>query len=85
MIQKLVFLLTVILYAFLVSSCSSIQTAGSIVKPAGYENEKTGWLQKNLPSLEKLSNLIPPPTDARMKWDETQKRQKDGYRAEEGF
>jgi hypothetical protein len=62
-----------------------MQTAGSIVKPAGYETEKTGWLQKNLPSLEKLSNLIPPPTDARMKWDETQKRQKDGYRAEESF
>jgi len=62
-----------------------MQPSVSAVRPAGYENEKTGWFQKNLPSFETLSNLIPPPNDARMKWDERQKKQRDGYRAEDGF
>jgi hypothetical protein len=57
----------------------------SAVRPAGYESEKTGWVQRNLPSLETLSNMIPPPTEARTKWDESQKKQRDGAHTEEGF
>lgn len=77
--------LGVVFCAFVMSSCSSMQSSVSAVRPAGYENEKTGWLQKNLPSLETISNIIPPPNDARLKWDETLKKQKDGNRAEQGY
>jgi hypothetical protein len=74
----------VVLSMFLVSSCSSTLSSVSAVK-AGYENEKDGWISRNIPSLEKLSNMIPPPTEARMKWDETQKKQKEGNRTEDGY
>ncbi|MCL5122926.1 MAG: hypothetical protein M1511_00215 [Deltaproteobacteria bacterium] len=70
-------------YVALLSSCSSVQT--SALRPAGYENEKTGWIQRNLPSLEKLSNMIPPPTDARNKWDEMQNKQRGNNQPEERF
>lgn len=75
--------MVVTFHGLVLSSCSSMQT--SAIRPAGYETEKTGWIQKNLPSLETLSNMIPPPTEARNKWDEIQKRQRDGARNEEGF
>lgn len=76
--------LGVVLSMFGVCSCSSTLSSVSAVK-AGYENEKSGWISRNIPSLEKLSNMIPPPTEARTKWDETQKKQREGNRTEDGY
>ncbi|MGC8605792.1 MAG: hypothetical protein ACP5VS_19175 [Desulfomonilaceae bacterium] len=71
--------------SLLFSSCSSMQTPASAVRPAGYENEKPGWIKRNLSSLETLSSMIPPPTEARTKWDETLKKHRDGNNSEAGF
>jgi len=60
----------------LLSSCTSLGSKlrlGSPIK-AGYEGEAPGWASRNLPGVKTLSNLIPPPTDARMQWDEWQKK-----------
>ena len=75
--------LGVAVHVFFLASCSSVQT--SALRPAGYEDEKAGWIQRNLPSIEKLSNMLPPPTDDRTKWDEIQNKQKVGAKPEQGL
>lgn len=60
----------------LVTSCTTIR-AGSPVK-AGFEAEEPSWALRYIPGLKTLSDLIPPPTEARMKWDEWQKDKNKG-------
>lgn len=60
----------VLTFPFL-TSCTTLR-AGAPVK-AGFEAEEPGWALRHIPGLKALSNLIPPPTDARLKWDEWQK------------
>lgn len=58
------------------ASCSTL-TTGSAVK-AGFESEEESWLSRKIPGVKALSNMIPPPTDARLKWDQYNKdKQKD--------
>lgn len=59
-----------------VTACSSLRTT-SAVKASYQEDQKEGWMARNIPGLKTLSDLIPPPNEARMKWDERQKRQGD--------
>jgi hypothetical protein len=64
----------------LLTSCSSLRL-GSPVK-AGFEAEEEGWASRNIPGVKKLSELIPPPTEARQKWDERQKQRHDTWKKE---
>lgn len=59
----------------LLTSCSGLRL-GSPVK-AGFEAEEEGWATRNIPGVKKLSELIPPPNEARQKWDERKKQQND--------
>ncbi len=56
-----------------ITSCTTLR-AGAPVK-AGYEIDETSWALRYIPGLKTLSDLIPPPTEARTKWDEWQKTQ----------
>jgi hypothetical protein len=56
----------------LLSSCSTLRV-GAPVK-AGYEVEEPSWALRYIPGLKAVSDLIPPPNEARMKWDEAQKK-----------
>jgi hypothetical protein len=56
----------------LLTSCSTTQV-GTPVK-AGYEVEKPSWPMRYIPGLKAVSDFIPPPNEARLKWDEAQKR-----------
>jgi hypothetical protein len=65
--------------ALFASSCSTLRS-GSPVK-ARYDAEKPvfdaeegGWAYRNIPGVKALSNFVPPPTEARTKWDEWQKK-----------
>jgi hypothetical protein len=77
MIGRLVALM-VLLSVPLVTSCTALSArpAGKPV-PAGYEPDKPGWAEKYVPGLKRVSNLLPPPTEARLKWDERMKRQQN--------
>lgn len=56
------------------TSCTGLRL-GNPVK-ASYEREaEDGWILKYIPGLKALSNIVPPPSDARKEWDERQKRQ----------
>lgn len=66
-------LVVAILTVPFVTSCASTGTA-TFMK-AGFEQEdKEGWASKYLPGGSFLSKLLPPPTEARLEWDEHQKR-----------
>lgn len=56
----------------LLTSCSTLQV-GAPVK-AGYEVETPSWPMRYIPGLKAISDFIPPPNEARQKWDEAQKR-----------
>lgn len=57
----------------LLSSCATTGTADFI--KAGFEEEEPeGWASRYIPGVKTLSKLIPPPSEARIKWDEQQKR-----------
>ncbi len=56
----------------LLTSCSTLRV-GAPVK-AGYEVEQPSWALRHIPGLKAVSDFIPPPNEARMKWDEAQKK-----------
>jgi hypothetical protein len=65
--------------ALFASSCSTLRS-GNPVK-AGYAPEKPafdveegGWAYRNIPGVKALSDFVPPPNEARTKWDESQKK-----------
>ena len=70
-LNSLLFVAALLAMAFL-SSCSGLRT-GSPVK-AGFDAEDEGWASRNIPGVRKLSDLIPPPSEARQKWDDRQKQ-----------
>jgi hypothetical protein len=68
----------------LATSCTSLR-APKLVK-AGYEAEKEeAWASRYIPGASALSNLVPPPTDARTKWDEYQKRHDEGGQRQDRY
>jgi hypothetical protein len=44
---------------------------------AGVKKKKShpGWAERFIPGWRAASSILPPPTEARIKWDERQKRQ----------
>ena len=56
------------------TSCSSLRS-GNAVKVAYEANENDGWMTRKIPGLKTLSNLIPPPSEATVTWDQPQKKQ----------
>lgn len=68
--------------AFLSSSCSTL-TASTPVK-ASFDSEEDSWLARKIPAVKSLSNMIPPPSDARLKWDQyNQGKRNDTFKADE--
>lgn len=68
-----VLVFAVVLFLSLTISCSTIQ--GFKTVKAGYDTEdEEGWASKYIPGVRAVSKFIPPPTDARKKWDERYKR-----------
>lgn len=61
----------------LLTSCTTLQV-GTPVK-AGYEVEQPSWPVRYIPGLKTLSDLVPPPNEARLKWDEAQKKRGNPY------
>jgi hypothetical protein len=57
-----------------ITSCSSMRS-GNAVKATYEVDENDGWMTRKIPGLKTLSKLVPPPTEARIKWDQRQKRQ----------
>lgn len=68
--------------AVLGSSCSTL-TASSAVK-ASFDSEEDSWLAKKIPAVKSLSNMIPPPSEARLKWDQyNQGKRNENSKAED--
>lgn len=57
------------------TSCSSLRV-GAPVK-AGYEVEQPSWPLRYIPGLKAISDFVPPPNEARRKWDEAQKKREN--------
>ncbi len=72
--MKIISLVSVaaVMALILLTSCSTLRV-GSPVK-AGYEVEEPSWALRYIPGLKAISDLIPPPNEARTKWDEAQKK-----------
>ncbi len=68
--------LVILLVLLLAASCTSLRS-GKAVKAAYEANESGGWLSRNIPGVKRLSEIVPPPTDARRQWDERMRRQTD--------
>ena len=63
-----------ILALLMTTSCTGLR--GAKLLKAGYQGEdgEQSWAVKYIPGVRSLSNLIPPPTDARREWDERQRK-----------
>ncbi len=58
------------------SACSSLRW-GNAVKASFDTEESDGWLKRKVPGIKTLSNIIPPPNENRIKWDQRLRRQSD--------
>jgi hypothetical protein len=63
----------IVLMIPLLSSCASTGTA-TFMKAGFDRQDSEGWASKYIPGISALSRLVPPPTEARLKWDQEQKR-----------
>ncbi len=73
------FCLTIILSLILLASCSTLRSAipvkaGYDTEKAGFDADEQGWASRHIPGVRALSNFVPPPNEARTKWDEWQKK-----------
>lgn len=68
--------LVLVLALLLTSSCTSLRS-GKAVKAIYEGNESDGWLSRNIPGVKRLSEIIPPPNEARRQWDQRMRRQAD--------
>jgi hypothetical protein len=67
-----IFTVAAILACPLLTSCTSMR-AGNPVK-AGFDVEEPSWAVRYIPGLKALSDFVPPPTEARVKWDKWQQK-----------
>ncbi len=56
---------------FFLASCSTVKWATPA--KAGYEVEEESWASKYISGAKTLSEIVPPPTEARILWDERYK------------
>ena len=80
---SVVILAVAVLVMPLLTSCSTLRTGNPL--KAGYAPEEEGWLSRNVPGIRKLSEVIPPPNEARQKWDEQRKQRNDHWSREGGL
>jgi hypothetical protein len=71
--------LSIILSLLLLASCTTLRSgipvkAGFDAEKPGFDIDDEGWASRNIPGVRALSNLIPPPNEARTKWDDWQKK-----------
>ncbi|MGO9568334.1 MAG: hypothetical protein ACLP5H_12405 [Desulfomonilaceae bacterium] len=76
--------------ALFASSCSTLRSgnpvkAGYDVEKPAFDAEEGGWVYRNVPGVKALSNLVPPPSEARTKWDEWQKKKQEPWDARNNF
>lgn len=62
---------------FFLTSCSGLRGGNPAVKAAYEAEDDEGWAKRNIPGLKTLSDLIPPPNEARIKWDQRNRKQSD--------
>jgi hypothetical protein len=78
--NAMILVLTILVMPSLIS-CSALK-AGNPVK-AGFDTEQEeGWLTRKVPGLKSLSDVIPPPSEARQQWDERKKQQSEHWSRE---
>jgi len=65
-----------VLVLLLTASCTSLRS-GKAVKAAYETGESDGWVSRNIPGVKRLSEIIPPPNEARRQWDQRLRRQTD--------
>jgi hypothetical protein len=70
----------------LTTSCTAIRSAvpvkASFDAPAkaSMPSEGQGWASRYIPGVRQISNLLPEPSEARVKWDEYYKKKSDHWR-----
>jgi hypothetical protein len=76
--------LTALVILPLASSCTAVRS-GVPVKAAfdspakaGVPVDERGWASRYIPGVRAISNLVPEPSEARVKWDEYYKK-KNGH------
>jgi hypothetical protein len=84
------FCLAIIFSLTILASCSALRTgspvkAGYDTQKAGFDAEEEGWASRNIPGVKTLSNFVPPPNEARTKWDDWQKRRQRPWNSENSF
>jgi hypothetical protein len=57
---------------FLLASCSTVKWA--VPAGAGTDMDDESWASQYIPGVRALSNFVPPPTEARIQWDEQYKK-----------
>lgn len=67
---------------FLLPSCSAVKWA--VPATAGSEMEDESWASRYIPGVKAVSNLVPPPTEARLQWDERYKNQREPWASSSG-
>jgi uncharacterized protein YceK len=73
------FCLGIALSLMLLASCSTLRSAipvkaGYHADKAAFDTDEEGWASRHIPGIKALSNFVPPPSEARTKWDEWQKK-----------
>ena len=64
--------LIVVMGFCLLPSCSAVKWA--VPAGAGTDMDDESWASRYIPGVRAISNLVPPPTEARMQWDERYKK-----------
>jgi len=59
--------------------------AGYDSKKAALDAEEEGWASRNIPGIRSLSKFVPPPNEARTKWDEWQKKRQQPMNMNHNF
>ena len=57
---------------FLLPSCSAVKWA--VPAKAGADMDEESWASRYIPGVRAVSNIIPPPSEARVIWDERYKK-----------
>ncbi len=60
--------LAAVMVLFLLASCSAVKWA--VPAGAGADMDEESWASRYIPGVRAASNFIPPPTEARIRWDE---------------
>ncbi len=74
----------------LASSCTAMRSVvpvrASFDSPAkaSMPPEEQGWASRYIPGVRQISNLLPEPSDARVKWDDYYRKRNDHWRPSAG-